>query len=130
MRCAGCTVLVLLPMRLMAQTNISGFVRDSLAGKPLVGAVIQLVPSATPWAVGRSVKSDSIGRFAIDSVAPGQYLFGFQHARLDSLGLDAVSKTLQVDKAIRFLRADLALPSGRTFVTMLCGPRSDSSGGA
>lgn len=128
MRCAGCTVLVLLPMRLIAQTNISGFVRDSLAGKPLVGAVIQLVPSATPWAVGRSVKSDSIGRFAIDSVAPGQYLFGFQHPRLDSLGLDAVSKTLQVDKAIRFLRADLALPSGRTFVTMLCGPRSDSSG--
>ena len=118
----------LLPAHLIAQTNISGFVRDSLAGKPLVGAMIQLVPSATPWAAGRTVMSDSIGRFAIDSVAPGQYLFGFQHPRLDSLGLDAVSKTLQVDKAIRFLRADLALPSGRTFVTMLCGPRSDSSG--
>jgi Carboxypeptidase regulatory-like domain len=123
-----CALVWLLPGQLTAQTSISGFVRDSLAGKPLVGAVIQLVPSATPWAAGRTVKSDSIGRFAIDSVAPGQYVFGFQHPRLDSLGLDAVSKALQVDKAVRFLRADLALPSGRTFVTMLCGPRADSSG--
>ncbi len=125
---ATCALSALLPALLPAQTNISGFVRDSLAGKPLAGAVIQMVPSATPWAAGRTATSDSIGRYSIDSVAPGQYLFGFQHPRLDSLGLDAVSKTLQVDKAIRFLRADLALPSGRTFVTMLCGARSDSSG--
>ena len=118
----------LAPAVLAAQTNVSGFVRDSLSGKPLIGATIQIVPSVTPWAAGRSVKSDSIGRFAIDTVAPGQYLFGFQHPRLDSLGLDAVSRTLEVDKAIRFLRADLALPSGRTFVTMLCGARADSSG--
>ena len=121
-------VTTLLPALLAAQTNVSGFVRDSLSGKPLVGATIQLVPRATPWAAGRSVRSDSIGRFSIDTVAPGQYVFGFQHPRLDSLGMDAVSRTLEVDKAVRFLRADLALPSGRTFVTMLCGARADSSG--
>ena len=52
----------LLPTAVTAQTNISGFVRDSLAGKPLVGATIQIVPTATPWAAGRRVTSDSIGQ--------------------------------------------------------------------
>ena len=123
-----CACTGVLSPSLSAQSSVSGFVRDSLAGRPLAGATVQLVPSATPWAAGRSATSDSIGRYAIDSVAPGQYIFGFQHPRLDSLGLDAVTRTLAVDRAVRYLRADLALPSGRTFVTMLCGPRSDSTG--
>ena len=113
---------------MIAQTNVSGFVRDSLSGKPLAGAVIQIVPSATPWAAGRLVRSDSIGRFSIDTVAPGQYLFGFQHPQLDSLGLDAVNRTLEIVPGIKYQRADLALPSGRSFVTMLCGARTDSTG--
>jgi hypothetical protein len=33
-----------------------------------------------------------------------------------------------VDKAVRVMRADLALPSGRTMVTTLCGARADSTG--
>lgn len=118
----------LLPAVLAAQTNISGFVRDSLSGRPLAGAIIQLIPSATPWAAGRLVRSDSIGRYSIDTVAPGQYLIGFQHPRLDSLGLDAVNRTLEIVSGIKYQRADLALPSGRSFVTMLCGARGDSTG--
>jgi Carboxypeptidase regulatory-like domain len=121
-------LICVIPSVLIAQTNVSGFVRDSLSGKPLAGAVIQLVPSATPWAAGRTVRSDSIGRYAVDTVAAGMYLIGFQHPRLDSLGLDAVSRTISIDRGIRILRADLALPSGRTFVTSLCGARTDSSG--
>ena len=121
-------IAALTPVVLHAQTSISGFVRDSLSGTPLVGASIQLVPSATPWLAGRMVTSDSIGRFRIDTVAPGKYLIGFQHPRLDSLGLDAVNRTIDVDRAIRFQRVDLALPSGRTFVATLCGGRADSTG--
>lgn len=119
---------LLLPALLRAQTSISGFVRDSLSGKPLGGANVQLVPSATPWAAGRTARSDSIGRYRIDSVAPGQYVIGFLHPRLDSLGVDAISRTIDVDPGVRYLRADLALPSGRAFVTTFCGPRADNTG--
>ncbi len=122
--CVGFT----LPALLSAQTSISGFVRDSLSGKPLGGATIELVRSATPSAAGRIVKSDSIGRYRIDTVPAGRYLIGFQHPRLDSLGLDAVTRTIEVDRVIRYQRVDLALPSGRSFVTTLCGARADSTG--
>jgi len=121
-------LLALHPASLHAQAIISGFVRDSLTSKPLAAAIIQLLPSATPWAAGRTARSDSIGRYRIDSVAPGTYVLGFQHPRLDSLGLDAVSRTLDVPPGIRALRADLALPSGNTFVLSLCGASTDSVG--
>ena len=127
-RWTGCVLGITLPALLSAQSSISGFVRDSLAGTPLGGATIQLVLSATPWIAGRMAKSDSIGRYRIDSVPAGQYLIGFTHPRLDSLGLDAVNKTIEVDKAIRYQRVDLALPSGRSFVASLCGARTDSTG--
>ena len=42
--------------------------------------------------------------------------------------LDQVSRTIEVDKAIPAQRVDMALPSGRTFVTTLCGVRADSTG--
>ncbi len=121
-------LLIALPAaRADAQAIISGFVRDSLSAKPLAGATIQLVPSATPWAAGRTARSDSIGRYRIDSVLPGTYVIGFQHPRLDTLGMDAVSRTLDVPR-IRILRADLALPSGTTLALSLCGASTDSVG--
>ncbi len=123
-------LVVAQPALLAAQTNISGIVRDSLAGRPFMGATVQLVPSATPWATGRTMKTDSIGRYAFAGVLPGRYVLGFQHPRLDSLGMDAVSRTVEVSKAVPILRADLALPSGRTFVTTLCGARTDTTTGA
>lgn len=126
-RCA-CAFAAITPAALPAQTIVSGFVRDSLSGLPLAGATIQLVPSATPWAAGRTARSDSIGRFRIDSVPGGSYIFGFQHPRLDTLGLDAVTRQLDIPPALRVIRADLAIPSGRTFVASLCGAQSDSSG--
>lgn len=118
----------LLPAALHAQTIISGFVKDSLTGKALGGATIQMVPAAAPHLAGRMAKSDSLGRFRLDSVPPGQYLFGFTHPRLDSLGMDAITRTLDVVAAVRVMRADLAIPGGRTLVESICGPRSDSTG--
>ena len=119
---------VMLPAALSAQSSVSGFVRDSLTGKPFIGANIQLVLSATPYVAGMSTQTDSIGRYVIKGIAPGTYIIGFTHPRLDSLGLDQVSRTIEVDKAIPAQRVDLALPSGRTFVTTLCGVRADSTG--
>jgi hypothetical protein len=118
----------MLPAALAAQSSVSGFVRDSLTGKPFIGANVQLVLSTTPWVAGLSTQTDSIGRYVIKAIPPGVYILGFTHPRLDSLGLDQVSRTIEVNKAIPALRADLALPSGRTFVTTLCGQRADSTG--
>ena len=118
----------MVPAALSAQSSVSGFVRDSLTGKPFVGANIQLVLSTTPWAAGLATTTDSIGRYVIRAIPPGIYILGFTHPRLDSLGLDQVSRTIEVDKGTPALRADLALPSGRTFVTSLCGTRTDSTG--
>ncbi len=119
---------VLCPLLLPAQTTISGIVHDSLAGGPFRGAIVQVVPAATPWLAGRTATTDTTGKFSIPNVPPGRYLFGFQHPRLDSLGLDAVSRTIEVFAGTPNLRADLALPSARSFVTSLCGPRPDSTG--
>ena len=121
-------LLALATSRLAAQSIISGFVRDSLAGSPLVGAIVQLIPAATPWAAGRTTKSDAIGRYRVDSIPPGQYILGFEHPRLDTLGLDAITRTIEVVSSVRVMRADLAIPGGRTFVTSLCGPSVDSAG--
>ncbi len=117
-----------LPTALAGQSSVSGFVRDSLTGKAFIGASIQLVLSTTPWAAGFTTQTDSIGRYVIRAIPAGVYILGFTHPRLDSLGLDQVSRTIQIDKAVPALRADLALPSGRTFVTSLCGQRADSTG--
>lgn len=118
----------ILPCALPAQSSVSGFVRDSLTGKPFIGANIQLVLSATPWVAGLATQTDSIGRYVLKGIAPGTYILGFTHPRLDSLGLDQVSRTIMVDKAVPAQRVDLALPSGQTFVTTLCGVRTDSTG--
>lgn len=124
----ACLTAGLAPLVLTAQTNVSGIVRDSLRAAPFKGATVQLVSSATPWATGRTMRTDSIGRFAFPAVPAGRYLLGFQHPRLDSLGMDAISRTIDVTASVPILRADLALPSGRTFVTTLCGARTDSTG--
>lgn len=138
---AGCCTLAATAVRAQANpqvplprpaaaplTIITGLVRDSLSGGPLTGANVQLVPTATPWAGGRNVRTDSIGRFRIDTVAPGQYVLGFLHPRLDSLGIDPISRTIDVDAGVRYLRADLAIPAGRTFLSSMCAARGDSTG--
>ena len=119
----------LLPARmLVAQTTtVSGAVRDSLSGRPFAGATVQLISAATPWEAGRTATSDSAGRFVLSGVVPGRYVFGFQHPRLDSLGMDAVSRTIDV-RAKANERMDLALPSAATLATSLCGRRRDSTG--
>lgn len=104
-----------------AQTLVSGTIRDSLSARPFAGARIELVPAATPWLAGFTARSDSAGRYRIADVPAGRYLVGFQHARLDSLGLDAVSGALDVSGSPARVTADLSLPSARTFVRALCG---------
>ena len=111
-----------------AQVVVTGTVRDSLTGKPFAGAQVELVPVTSPWLAGFSARSDSSGRYTISDVVPGTYHFGFQHPRLDSLGMDPVVRTLEVRASRARITADLALPTARTFARTLCRARSDNSG--
>src|SRR5947209_15712392 len=70
-----------------AQASIAGAVDDSLAGTPLAGARVELVPAADPSTNRRAIDTDGAGHFRIDHVAPGRYLIGFEHPRLDELDM-------------------------------------------
>ncbi len=111
-----------------AQVHVMGTVRDSLTGLPFTGAVVDLVPTASPWLAGYSTRADSAGRFSFAQVDAGTYHFGFQHPRLDSLGMDPVVRTLEVRASRARITADLALPTARTFARTLCRARTDNSG--
>lgn len=117
------------PSPAQAQALVSGTVRDSLSWRPFANATIELVPAATPWLPGFTTRSDSAGRYSITAVPAGRYLFGFQHPRLDSLGMDAVAGTLEVRSAPTRVTADLALPSARTFARALCGANGGDTSG-
>lgn len=119
---------LLLPQSVEGQVLVTGTVRDSLTGQPFAGAVVDLVPTASPWLAGYSTRTDSAGRFSLEQVDAGTYHFGFQHPRLDSLGMDPVVRTLDVRASRSRITADLALPTARTFARTLCRARADNSG--
>ena len=100
------------------ESALRGVVLDSIEMRPLAGAVVQLVAlpvKRTPLLA----TSDSAGAFSFDTLAPGSYLLGFSHARLDSLGLE----TGQVRLELRFAAtvvAPLGVPSAASMVRAAC----------
>ena len=123
--------LLLAPYAIRAQTSapapapttrVYGLVFDSLAMRPLTGALVQLVVATDPSQV-RTVTADERGAFAFDDIPKGAYLLGFFHPRLDSLALD--TPLLRVDvRAPCALRASLGIPSSSTMVARNCGPNA------
>jgi len=109
---------------------VIGTVSDSVAGRPLAGAVVQLVPAANPTGTeAYTATADSEGAFAIPGVPPGRYLAGFLHPAVDALGIAAPVR--QVDVASGGpMRVRLATPSPARIAAALCGtrPPADSSG--
>jgi hypothetical protein len=65
-----------------------------------------------------SATTDSAGRFAIEAVPLGDYVAGFFHPALDSLGVELRSAVLQVRRANHVL--PLGIPSARTLARELC----------
>ena len=104
-----------------AQTVVHGVVFDSLAGRALVGATVRMFALATPRDSALESMTDSVGRFRFADIPPGRYVIGFSHARLDSLGFDAVSRKVEFSQTGDTVALDIALPSGRTLVATLCG---------
>jgi len=109
--------------------TVSGVVRDSIARAPLAGAVVQLVAADSQARFGRTVVSDSLGRFMLADVPAGRYMIGFFHAMLDSLGVEPPLREVRVDGR-RPVRADLAIPSPAGLRAAICGQQSAPESGA
>lgn len=108
---------------------VSGAVFDSLARRPLPGALVQLVSSDSAIEFGRTVTSDLNGRFAFDSVPDGKYTIGFYHPMLDSLGLEPLLRGVSIARQTP-VKMDLAIPSPARMRAVICGPQSSQNGGA
>lgn len=108
---------------------ITGLAVDSINGGPLVGALVQLAGTGARSAVARSVTSDSLGRFRFADVPLGEYLIGFFHPVLDSLGIEPGARMIYVDLP-RPMRADVGVPSGATITRAVCGTAAGADASA
>jgi len=124
------TALLLVPVLAGAQVpadgqstraSVTGVVYDSVAGRPLAGANVQLT-GLTESVAGRSATSvtDDEGRFSFQDLLPGRYVAGFFHEILDSMGIEGVP--VAVDVGGTNLSLALAVPSSRTIIRTICGP--------
>lgn len=111
------------------RATVSGTVYDSIAGRPLPGAIVQLVSSDSTASYGETAIADSLGYFAFGGVHDGRFRLGFFHALLDSLGLGPPAHDVSVSGGSD-VRMDLAVPSARSLRTALCGRSSAQQGGA
>jgi hypothetical protein len=106
---------------------VSGVVYDSLNAEPLAGALVQLATSDTRGLV-YSGRTNPLGAFRIPGVRAGDYIIGFTHPFLDSLGLDVPPLKLKVDGGTP--RLALAIPTPRAVRSQICpvAQPTDSSG--
>jgi len=105
--------------------TVSGVVRDSLARKPLTGAVVQLAAVDSLARFSRTAITDSLGLFTLRDVPDGRHVVGLLHPTLDSLGLEPPLREVRVEGR-RSVRIDLAIPSPARLRAAICGPRSTS----
>jgi hypothetical protein len=107
--------------------TIRGVVTDSMAGRPLAEATVQLVQAGTGDPNARTAVTDAQGRFAFAEVPEGRYLLGFLHPALDSLGLEPIAREVQV-AGQREVRADLAIPGPARLRSAFCGAEGGTGG--
>ncbi|HEU6451078.1 MAG TPA: carboxypeptidase regulatory-like domain-containing protein [Gemmatimonadaceae bacterium] len=107
--------------------TVSGTVYDSLSARPLAGALVQMTTSDLQGLI-YSGRTDLLGSFSIPGVQTGDYIIGFTHPFLDSLGLDVPPMKLKVGSGLP--RLSLAIPAPHAVRSLLCpGTESaDSSG--
>ena len=111
----------------MPVARISGAVYDSVAGRHLAGAVVQLVQRDNPT-ISHSRTTDALGRFSFDSVAFSSYVIGFFHGAVDALGMESPLLAVEI-RSQGEVRAMLATPSRKTIITQACGDSTARSRG-
>lgn len=113
-----------------AQTRgyaVRGTVFDSIASRPLKGAAVQVVSvrsTHAPW----TTTTDSAGHYRVSGLPAGQYTVGFYHDALTTLGLDAVTRTIEL-AADTLVTVDLAIPSSALVRALRCGQSEDFAQG-
>lgn len=112
-------VCAILPAALPAQSRLVGAVFDSVSNKPLVSAFVQLAQVQDP-SVSRSTRTDDRGRFRLDSLPAGTWAVVVMHPRLDSLGVEQLSRSVSTSGSGE-QRVSLAVPSPRGLVRSVCG---------
>ena len=107
---------------------VTGTVYDSVARAPIAAAQVQLVDLADRRRA-YTVESDSLGRFRIDSVKPGNYAAGFFAPALDALGIEPVVRA-EVVRAGSDNNIQLVIPGPAAVMNALCParPANDSTG--
>jgi protocatechuate 3,4-dioxygenase beta subunit len=98
--------------------SVVGSVYDSVANRPLTGALVQIV-RAEELRVARSSITDSRGRYRIDSLVPGEYFVSFFHAAVDSLAVEAPVRGVRLG-ARDPERIELGLPRAERIIAALC----------
>ena len=93
--------------------RVVGTVVDSTTMTALPNAAVVL------WGTPHQAVSDSLGRFSLDQIPPGEYSLAFFHTRLGLLGV-SVGPTPVVVRPGRTVGADLAIPSTHTLEAMQC----------
>lgn len=103
------------------RSSIVGVVVDSLNGRYLAGADVIIEGARV------SVTTDSLGRFRVDSLAPGNYQVGVFHPMLDTLGLALATQPFRVGPdSVSYV--GLSVPSAQTIITKSCKVRPRQQG--
>ena len=101
------------------QTATTGFLQgvaiDSIHGEPLVNALVQVDGTS------RAAITDSLGRFLVDSVPPGEHRIALDHPILDTLGI-MLSTQPMTFAANEVTRMVIAVPSGEFLASRFCTP--------
>ena len=93
--------------------KIVGVIADSVSGAPLQGADVLVSGLATP------VKTDSLGRFTVEGLAPGTYQVGVDHPLLENLGITLATQPFVIGPDSAGV-VNLAVPSVPTLVHRYC----------
>ena len=109
------------PDTTVAVGALTGMVTDSLGRRgPL--------PDAEVWVEGSALTgtTDRTGAYRIQGLPAGEYRVTFSHPSLDSLGIGAPVRAVQV-MAGTDTRLDLATPSASSIIAAVCGVQPDTT---
>ena len=94
---------------------LQGVAVDSIHGGPLANALIQIDGA------NRAAITDSLGRFLVDSVPPGNWKIAVDHPILDTLGITLSTQPMPF-AANEVSRVVVAIPSGEFLASRFCTP--------
>lgn len=116
---ASCLVISPAHAQHATLARIEGVATDSIEGRPLSGALVFLARRTSDTTVTRSAITDTAGRFAFDSLPPGDYVVSLESSLLDSLEVALPVESIAVAAGDR-KTVHLTIPSGAGLRALFC----------